>query len=142
MSPPKDGTGPSVLIDVTAEEFGIPLRKLVSVLPVSSGMNTHASFAPMAELGTSIANLANAQLRPLGTVLHVSYVLVVESTAVPPTNANAQAAKTSTDLSALSTAQSANSTAKPSKNALAHQANSGTETFVSSVSVGKLGTLL
>ena len=140
--PPKNGTELNVLTDVIAEKFGTPLRKLVSVLLVNSGMNTRASYVPMAELGTLIANLANAQLHPLGTVLPVLYVLAVESTAMSPINANAQAAKTSTDSSAPSTAQSVNSTTKLSKDALAHQANSGTETFVSSVSVDKLGTLL
>jgi hypothetical protein len=140
--PPKNGMELNVLTDVIAEKFGIPLRKLASALPVNSGINTHASFVPMAELGTLIVNRANAQLHPLGTVLPVLYVLAVESTAMSPINANAQAVKTSTDSSAPSTAQSVNSTTKLSKDALAHQANSGTETFVSFVSADKLGTLL
>lgn len=142
MLPPKDGTELNVLTDVIAEKFGTPLRKLASALPVNSGINTPVSSVPMAELGTLIANPANAQLHPLGTVLPVLYVLAVESTAMSPINANAQAAKTSTDSSAPSTAQSVNSTTKLSKDALAHQANSGTETFVSFASVDKLGTLL
>jgi hypothetical protein len=81
----------------------------------------------------------NAQSPQPGTELLVSPALEEEFTTMSPTNANAQAAKLSTDSSAPSTAQLANFTTKPSKDAPVPEAKTGMAIFVCSVSVDKPG---
>lgn len=63
-----------------------------------------------------------------------------EFTTILPLNVNVQVDKLTMDMFALLTAPLDNSTTKLLRDVLAHQDNTGTEIFVSSVTVVKLGT--
>ena len=137
---PKPGMVQSVLTDVIQAEFGASPHRLVSAQLVNSGMDSLASSAPMEEPGTLTPSPANVQSPQPGTELLVSLALEAESTTTSPINVNAPAAKPSTVSSAPSTVQLVNFTMKPSKDAPAPEVKTGMATFVSSVSVDKLGT--
>ena len=130
----------NVLTDVIQAESGTSPHRLVSAQPLNSGMDSLASSAPMEEPGTLTPSPANAQSPQPGTELLVSPALEAESTTTSPINANVQVAKPSTVSYAPSTAQLANFTTKPSKDAPVLEAKTGMATSVSSVLVDKPGT--
>lgn len=136
----KDGTELNVLTDVIQVKSGTSPHKAVSVQVDNSGTDMLVLFAPTVEPGTSTLNPANAQFHQPGTELLVLFVLEEEFTTMLPLNVNVQVDKLTMDMFALLTAPLDNSTTKLLKNVLAHQDNTGTEIFVSSVTVVKLGT--
>lgn len=95
--------------------------------------------APAVKPGMLTLNLANAQFHQPGMELLVLFVLEEEFTTTLPLNVNAQADKLTTDMFVLLTAPLDNSITKLLKNVLVHQDNTGTEIFVSFVTVVKLG---
>lgn len=136
----KDGTELNVLTDVIQVKSGTSPHKAVSAQVDNSGTDMLVLFAPTVEPGTSTLNPANAQFHQPGTELLVLFVLEEEFTTILPLNVNVQVDKLTMDMFALLTAPLDNSTTKLLKNVLAHQDNTGTEIFVSSVTVVKLGT--
>lgn len=136
----KDGTELNVLTDVIQVKSGTSPHKAVSAQVDNSGTDMLVLFAPTVEPGTSTLNPVNAQFHQPGTELLVLFVLEEEFTTMLPLNVNVQVDKLTMDMFALLTAPLDNSTTKLLKNVLAHQDNTGTEIFVSSVTVVKLGT--
>ena len=136
----KDGTELNVLTDVIQVKSGTSPHKAVSAQVDNSGTDMLVLSVPTVEPGTSILNPANAQFHQPGTELLVLFVLEEEFTTMLPLNVNVQVDKLTMDMFALLTAPLDNSTTKLLRNVLAHQDNTGTEIFVSSVTVVKLGT--
>lgn len=136
----KDGTELNVLTDVIQAKSGMLPHKVVSAQVDNSGTDMLVLFAPTVEPGTSTLNPANAQFHQPGTELLVLFVLEEEFTTILPLNVNVQVDKLTMDMFALLTAPLDNSTTKLLRDVLAHQDNTGTEIFVSSVTVVKLGT--
>jgi len=129
----------NVLTDVIQVKSGTSPHKAVSAQVDNSGTDMLVLSAPAVKPGISTLNLANAQFHQPGMELLVLSVLEEEFTTTLPLNVNAQADKLTMDMFVLLTAPLDNSITKLLKNVLAHQDNTGTETFVSFVTVVKLG---
>lgn len=135
----KDGMELNVLTDVIQVKSGTSPHKAVSAQVDNSGTDMLVLSAPAVKPGISTLNLANAQFHQPGMELLVLSVLEEEFTTTLPLNVNAQADKLTMDMFVLLTAPLDNSITKLLKNVLAHQDNTGTEIFVSFVTVVKLG---
>lgn len=135
----KDGMELNVLTDVIQVKSGTSPHKAVSAQVDNSGTGMLVLSAPAVKPGISTLNLANAQFHQPGMELLVLSVLEEEFTTTLPLNVNAQADKLTMDMFVLLTAPLDNSITKLLKNVLAHQDNTGTEIFVSFVTVVKLG---
>lgn len=135
----KDGMELNVLTDVIPVKSGMSPHKAVSAQVDNSGTDMLVLSAPAVKPGISTLNLANAQFHQPGMELLVLSVLEEEFTTTLPLNVNAQADKLTMDMFVLLTALLDNSITKLLKNVLAHQDNTGTEIFVSFVTVVKLG---
>lgn len=136
----KDGTELNVLTDVIQVKYGMSPHKAVYAQVDNSGTDMLVLFVPVVKLGMLTLNHVNVQFHQPGTELLVLFVLEEEFTTTSPLNVNVQADKLTMDTFVLLTAQLDNSSMKLLKNVLAHQDKIGTETFVSSVMVVKLGT--
>lgn len=128
-----------MLTDVIQVKSGTSPHKAVSAQVDNSGTDMLVLSAPAVKPGISTLNLANAQFHQPGMELLVLSVLEEEFTTTLPLNVNAQADKLTMDMFVLLTAPLDNSITKLLKNVLAHQDNTGTEIFVSFVTVVKLG---